>query len=200
MRRRRPEQLPDPTTLGLTDPNDKGRQYPHGTLTAYQAGRCRCPYCRDAVAAYRADRRAEGKDAPRAPRTVATDGHISNDWFRRTIWAKALAKAGIGFRVTPHGLRHAHASWLLAGGADLQVVKERLGHGTITTTQRYLHTLPGADCAALAAMDAVRGTRSTPANSPEPSAGEGKPDDELTQMRKMLTEMNALLEGRSDTA
>jgi integrase len=202
VRRRRPEELPDPATLGLTDPNDKGRQYPHGTLTAYQAGRCRCPYCKDAVAAYRAARRAEGKDAPRAPRTVATDGHISNDWFRRTIWAKALAKAGIAFRVTPHGLRHAHASWLLAGGADLQVVKERLGHGTITTTQRYLHTLPGADSAALTAMDAVRGTRTTPGDLPQPSAGEGedKQDDELTQMRKMLTEMKALLEGRSDTA
>jgi hypothetical protein len=120
------------------------------------------------------------------------------------VWAKALAKAGIGFRVTPHGLRHAHASWLLAGGADLQVVKERLGHGTITTTQRYLHTLPGADSAALAALDAVRGTRGTPGDLPQPSAGEGegkgKQDNELTQMRKMLTEIKALLEGRSDTA
>jgi len=30
-------------------------------------------------------------------------------------------------------LGHAHASWLLAGGADIQVVKERLGHATIAT-------------------------------------------------------------------
>jgi hypothetical protein len=44
-----------------------------------------------------------------------------------------------------HALRHAHASWLLAGGADLQVVKERLGHDSIATTERYLHTLPDAD-------------------------------------------------------
>ncbi|XRQ07140.1 tyrosine-type recombinase/integrase, partial [Actinomadura welshii] len=42
-------------------------------------------------------------------------------------------------------LRHAHASWLLNGGADLQVVKERLGHASIATTERYLHTLPDAD-------------------------------------------------------
>jgi hypothetical protein len=51
-----------------------------------------------------------------------------------------------------HGLRHAHVSWQLAGGADLQIVKERLGHATITTTERCMHTLPGADEAALAAL------------------------------------------------
>ncbi|HUK72610.1 MAG TPA: tyrosine-type recombinase/integrase [Streptosporangiaceae bacterium] len=38
-----------------------------------------------------------------------------------------------------HDLRHAHASWLLAGGADLQVVKERLGHSSIATTAKSLH-------------------------------------------------------------
>jgi site-specific recombinase XerD len=91
---------------------------------------------------------------------VATDGHISGDWFRSTIWRKALAQAQLGFHVTPHGLRHAHASWLLAGGADIQVVKERLGHGSITTTQRYLQTLPDAEDAALNALAAVRGVKS----------------------------------------
>jgi len=44
--------------------------------------------------------------------------------------------------VKVHSLRHAHASWLLAGGADLETVKERLGHSSILTTQKYLHTLP----------------------------------------------------------
>jgi site-specific recombinase XerD len=55
-----------------------------------------------------------------------------------------------------HGLRHAHASWLLAGGADLQVVKERLGHGSIATTEKYLHTLPNADETAIAALARMR--------------------------------------------
>jgi site-specific recombinase XerD len=55
-----------------------------------------------------------------------------------------------------HALRHAHASWLLAGGADLQVVKERLGHGSIATTERYLHTLPDADTTALEALNRIR--------------------------------------------
>ena len=55
-----------------------------------------------------------------------------------------------------HDLRHAHASWLLAGGADLQVVKQRLGHGSLRTTERYLHTLPDADETALDALAKVR--------------------------------------------
>ena len=58
--------------------------------------------------------------------------------------------------VRPHDLRHAHASWLLAGGADLQAVKERLGHASIATTEKYLHTLPDADDSTLDAFTKVR--------------------------------------------
>src|SRR6266568_710098 len=155
----RPEQLPDPVTLGYTEPNAKGRTYRHGTATAYTAAKCRCQHCRNAMSAYRAKRRAEGKDAPRPLRLVKTDGHIPRDWFRRNIWNPAIERSGIDLHVTPHALRHAHASWLLAGGADIQVVKDRLGHGSIITTQNYLHTLPGADESALKAMDAIRGVR-----------------------------------------
>lgn len=160
--RRVPTDLPDPDTLGRTEPNAEGRTYKHGTTTGYGPGRCRCRRCKDAVAAYRALRRAAGKDDPRKPRRVDTDPdrHISRDWFRRNIWIKALEASGIGVKVTPHGLRHAHASWLLAGGADLIVVMERLGHGSITTTQRYLHTFPGAQDAAVSALDKIRGRRS----------------------------------------
>jgi site-specific recombinase XerD len=99
-------------------------------------------------------------DNPRTPRAVDTDGHIGRDWFRRNVWLPALKAAGVGFPVTPHGLRHAHASWLLAGGADLQVVKERLGHASIATTQKYLHTLPETEDAAINAMARIRSPRS----------------------------------------
>jgi site-specific recombinase XerD len=54
-------------------------------------------------------------------------------------------------------MRHAHASWLIAGGADLQVVKERLGHASIATTEKYLHSLPTADETALDALARMRG-------------------------------------------
>ena len=112
-RRRVPKTLPDPEILGLTEPNEAGRRYRHGTLTAYSAGRCRCRHCRDACASYRAARRGAGKDSPRAVRTVDTDGHIPRDWFRRQVWIPSVAAAGIGLHVRVHDLRHAHASWLL---------------------------------------------------------------------------------------
>ena len=105
---------------------------------------------------YRAKRRAEGKDDPRTPRTAATDGHIPADWFRNHIWKPALKEAALEIRVRIHDLRHAHASWLLAGGADLQVVKERLGHADIATTEKYLHTLPDADDSTLDAFTRIR--------------------------------------------
>jgi integrase len=146
----------DVASLGFTKPNAAGRQYRHGTMSGYNAGRCRCQCCRDAAAIYRAQRRSAGKDAPRQPRTVDTDGHISRDWFRQNVWHPTLKRAGLTFPVRAHDLRHAHASWLLAGGADLQMVKDRLGHGSIATTEKYLHTLPDADDAALDAFSRIR--------------------------------------------
>jgi hypothetical protein len=98
--------LADPATLGLTSPNESGRRYRHGTLSAYAAGRCRCEHCRGAYASYRAQRRAAGRDQPRRPRVVQTDGHIPRWWFRLHIWLPAAEAAqlptpGEGARATP---------------------------------------------------------------------------------------------------
>lgn len=150
-------QLKSVDQLGLTEPNAAGRQYTHGTLSAYTAGKCRCVHCRTAIAEYRATRRAAGLDAPRQPRMRQTDGHIPRDWFRHQIWIPACTAAKLKPRPRLHDLRHSHASWLLAGGADLEVVRERLGHGSISTTGKYLHTLPTADETALAALERIQG-------------------------------------------
>ena len=55
---------------------------------------------------------------------------------------------------------------MLAGGADLQVVKQRLGHGSLRTTERYLHTLPDADETALEALSKIRGRSLLRMNDP----------------------------------
>lgn len=89
-------------------------------------------------------------------REIAGGEPLSRGTFNTRFWRPAVTKAGIEFPLRMHDLRHAHASWLLAGGADLKSVMERMGHAQIMTTQKYLHTLPDADQKALAAFESVR--------------------------------------------
>ena len=100
----------------------------------------------------------------------------SRNTFRTRTWRPALQAAGLPMSIRMHDLRHAHAhaSWLLAGGADLKTVMDRLGHSQITTTQRYLHALDTADDTAddtaLTAFLATRDRDRTSPDIPRPEA------------------------------
>ena len=100
---------------------------------------------------------------------TAASTPISRNTFRTRIWKPSVKASGVSFNVRMHDLRHAHASWLLAGGSDLASVMDRLGHAHIQTTEKYLHAPADADEKNLSALARIR--NNAPASSPEP-AGE----------------------------
>lgn len=60
----------------------------------------------------------------------------------RRIVAQAARQAGLTQKVSPHWMRHAHASHALDHNAPLHLLQATLGHSSIATTSRYLHARP----------------------------------------------------------
>ncbi len=68
-------------------------------------------------------------------------GALDPSQVRRIVYA-AARKAGLEQKVSPHWMRHAHASHALDRSAPIHLVQATLGHASVSTTGRYLHARP----------------------------------------------------------
>jgi len=97
-----------------------------------------------------------GAEAPVFP---SRSGRCLDRGRVRIIVRRAARRAGVAEPVSPHWLRHAHASHALDHGAPIHLVQATLGHSSVATTSSYLHARPGDSSARFLALERI---------SPEP--------------------------------
>nr|WP_260300664.1 site-specific tyrosine recombinase XerD [Rathayibacter sp. PhB152] len=123
----------DSEVVRLTGKGSKQRMVPLGS------------FAREAVQDYLVGARPELSRRGRATPALFL-GVRGSRLSRQSAWLviRAVAeKAGLDREISPHTFRHSFATHLLAGGADVRVVQELLGHASVATTQIY--TLVTAD-------------------------------------------------------
>jgi integrase/recombinase XerD len=104
---------------------------------------------RQALAAWLQHRDAEDEAGRKAGRAASRflfpgdgrEGHLTRQYFHSLVKDMAVLAGISPSRVTPHVLRHAFATHLLAHGADLRVIQTLLGHSDVATTEIYTHVL-----------------------------------------------------------
>jgi integrase len=83
------------------------------------------------------------------------DGSMMRPKYLTHEWLRAVRKADVP-RICFHGLRHTHATLLLASGVHPKIASERLGHSNIAITlDLYSHVMPGMQEDAVAKVDAA---------------------------------------------
>jgi len=104
---------------------------------------------REALAAWlvqrdKTDEAAQAKDKPASIYLFpsrGSAGYLTRHRFYLLIKEFALTAGVDPSKVTPHTLRHAFATHLLANGADLRAIQTMLGHADVATTEIYTHVL-----------------------------------------------------------
>ncbi|MEO1311570.1 MAG: tyrosine recombinase [Pseudomonadota bacterium] len=80
-----------------------------------------------------------GASSPFVFASRGKSGHLTTSRFAQLLKELAMEAGVDPTRVSPHVLRHAFATHLLEGGADLRSVQDMLGHAHIGTTEIYTH-------------------------------------------------------------